>query len=122
MKTVARPSVETTDHNDGQVVSKRNRRLDTARRDLTVITYDIRDNDRRERVARWLSGFGDRVQKSVFECELVPARFERAWDGATRLLGPGDRLHAYVLCAACRPRVRRVPPADDVGRGGVVFA
>lgn len=35
-----------------------------------VITYDIADDRRREDVATVLSGYGPRVQLSVFECEV----------------------------------------------------
>lgn len=35
-----------------------------------VITYDIADDHRREDVATLLSGYGPRVQLSVFECDL----------------------------------------------------
>jgi CRISPR-associated protein Cas2 len=37
-----------------------------------VVAYDIADDGRRNRVARFLEGWGRRVQKSVFECELSP--------------------------------------------------
>lgn len=33
-----------------------------------VVTYDIADDTRRERLATLLSGYGPRVQLSVFEC------------------------------------------------------
>lgn len=39
-----------------------------------VITYDIADDHRREDVATLLSGYGPRVQLSVFECELRTRR------------------------------------------------
>jgi CRISPR-associated protein Cas2 len=35
-----------------------------------VVTYDIADDRRREDVATLLSGYGPRVQLSVFECEF----------------------------------------------------
>lgn len=35
-----------------------------------VVTYDIADDRRREDVATLLSGYGPRVQLSVFECDL----------------------------------------------------
>jgi CRISPR-associated protein Cas2 len=35
-----------------------------------VVTYDIADDGRREDVATLLSGYGPRVQLSVFECDL----------------------------------------------------
>jgi CRISPR-associated protein Cas2 len=35
---------------------------------MLVVTYDIADDVRRERLATLLSGYGPRVQLSVFEC------------------------------------------------------
>jgi len=35
-----------------------------------VVVYDIPDDDRRNKVASILSGYGERVQLSVFECWL----------------------------------------------------
>ncbi|SDH48089.1 CRISPR-associated endonuclease Cas2 [Pseudonocardia oroxyli] len=37
---------------------------------IVVVAYDITDDRRREDVAMLLSGYGPRVQLSVFECEL----------------------------------------------------
>ena len=37
---------------------------------IVVIAYDITDDGRREDVAMLLSGYGPRVQLSVFECEV----------------------------------------------------
>ena len=36
---------------------------------IVVVAYDITDDGRREDVAMLLSGYGPRVQLSVFECE-----------------------------------------------------
>lgn len=38
---------------------------------LVLVTYDIADDDRRADLALLLSGFGPRVQLSVFECQLA---------------------------------------------------
>ncbi len=35
-----------------------------------LVTYDIADDGRRDDVATLLSGYGPRVQLSVFECDL----------------------------------------------------
>ncbi|MEV0359405.1 CRISPR-associated endonuclease Cas2 [Nocardia sp. NPDC050697] len=40
---------------------------------IALITYDITDDQRREDVAVALSGYGPRVQLSVFECECRDA-------------------------------------------------
>ncbi len=37
---------------------------------IVVVAYDIVDDRRREDVASLLSGYGPRVQLSVFECEV----------------------------------------------------
>lgn len=37
---------------------------------IVVVAYDIVDDGRREDVARLVSGYGPRVQLSVFECEV----------------------------------------------------
>ncbi|MGH3942479.1 MAG: CRISPR-associated endonuclease Cas2 [Pseudonocardiaceae bacterium] len=37
---------------------------------IVIVCYDITDDGRREDVAALLSGYGPRVQLSVFECEV----------------------------------------------------
>lgn len=37
-----------------------------------LITYDITDDGRRNRVCQCLKGWGDHIQYSVFSCELSP--------------------------------------------------
>lgn len=37
-----------------------------------IVAYDIADPNRLRRVARTVEDFGDRVQKSVFACQLSP--------------------------------------------------
>jgi CRISPR-associated protein Cas2 len=37
---------------------------------IVVVAYDIADDRRREDVAMLLSGYGPRVQLSVFECQV----------------------------------------------------
>ena len=82
-----------------------------------VVAYDIRDDARRERVARTLEDHGVRVQYSVFECELTAAR-RRAL--ATRITEVMDRVRDtvsfYPLCPKCERRVRHIgsePPEPD---------
>jgi CRISPR-associated protein Cas2 len=41
-------------------------------RRFTLVSYDISDDRRRDRVSKVLLGFGDRVQYSVFCCALSP--------------------------------------------------
>jgi CRISPR-associated protein Cas2 len=66
-----------------------------------VVCYDMADDSRREDVATLLSGYGPRVQLSVFECEL------RSREELTGLLGKlrsivdpvEDQVRVYPLDA-----------------------
>jgi CRISPR-associated protein Cas2 len=42
-----------------------------------IVAYDICDDRRLHRVHKTLRGFGDRLQYSVFECQLTPADLAR---------------------------------------------
>lgn len=64
-----------------------------------VITYDIADDRRREDVATVLSGYGPRVQLSVFECDLRTGRDRAALQAKLReLIDPvEDQVRMYPL-------------------------
>lgn len=64
---------------------------------LFVIAYDISDDTRRTRLSRFLEGYGERVQLSVFECDLDEHRARRMVRGLGRLLTDTDRLRVYTL-------------------------
>jgi CRISPR-associated protein Cas2 len=49
-----------------------------------VVTYDIADDGRGERVATLLSAYGPHVQLSVFECMLPTQAAEKNLRGAGR--------------------------------------
>ena len=67
-----------------------------------VIVYDIPDDKRRRRVARMLEGHGDRVQYSVFECQLTGKQFGGLWKELGTLIdAKEDSLRAYRLCPTC---------------------
>ena len=44
---------------------------------LTLVVYDIADNRRRNKLAKFLEGYGRRVQESVFECFLSLDEMQR---------------------------------------------
>ena len=75
-------------------------------RGFVVISYDVPDDRRRLRVAKTLEGFGDRVQKSVFECRLREADYRRLRERLSKLIDAGsDNVRFYHLCGACCPRI-----------------
>lgn len=64
-----------------------------------LITYDIADDRRRDDVATLLSGYGPRVQLSVFECEIRTRREAAALRADLRnLIDPTeDQVRIYSL-------------------------
>jgi CRISPR-associated endonuclease Cas2 len=77
-----------------------------AMRRLWMVTYDIGDDRCRRKVEQVLSAFGERVQRSVFECRLTvdEAKFYFA-RLAGMLNAETDSLRAYPFCAACEPEI-----------------
>jgi CRISPR-associated protein Cas2 len=75
-----------------------------------VITYDIADDRRREDLATLLSGYGPRVQLSVFECDLATAR------DASRL-----RARIRDMTDPAEDQVRVYPLDGNACRGTVVI-
>lgn len=67
-----------------------------------VVAYDVVDDARRDRLARFLLGWGRRVQKSVYEVDLTARELAQVREGVERLLRiPPDRVHIYALCHEC---------------------
>jgi CRISPR-associated protein Cas2 len=46
---------------------------------LVLVVYDIPDNKRRNKLAKFLEGHGERVQLSVFECFLDLEEMEQLY-------------------------------------------
>ena len=63
---------------------------------------DFSGDKGRGRVCATLKNFGTRVQYSVFECELEPARLAELQKRLAKLIEPqGDHLRYYRLCKDC---------------------
>ena len=79
---------------------------------LYLISYDVASDKRRTRVARCMEAYGERVQYSVFECELSTTQLERLRARLLRLVDhETDSVRIYGLCGGCRLRV------DVIGNG-----
>jgi CRISPR-associated protein Cas2 len=67
-----------------------------------VVCYDIADDGRRDDIATLLSGYGPRVQLSVFECDLRShAEFTALLGKLRSLVDPvEDQVRVYPLDAA----------------------
>jgi len=73
---------------------------------LFVICYDIADDRRRRRVDKTLSGFGVRVQESVFEAELNEKRYIEMQRKLAKVISmQEDNVRYYRLCRSCRSAI-----------------
>ena len=76
-----------------------------------AISYDIRDDRRRLKVAKVLQDFGQRVQLSVFEARLEPSELVRLKKRLTAILDQAqDSVRLYPLCGACVPSIEVLGP------------
>ena len=72
-----------------------------------VVSYDIVDDRRRNKAAKILLDFGQRVQYSVFECLVDDEALDKL---IKRLKGTvseqKDSVRIYILCASCKKTAR----------------
>ena len=84
---------------------------------FTVVCYDIPDDKRRNKMSKTLEGFGSRVQKSVFECDLTPKQLESLKKKLNRVMkAEEDSVRYYNLCAQCLGRIELAgnsPPVEQ---------
>lgn len=74
-----------------------------------VVTYDIPDDLRRNRLAKVLKDFGERVQWSVFECLLDNHLYDRMVQRIAETVEEAeDRVRIYQLCGSCLKVVKIV--------------
>ncbi len=69
-----------------------------------LICYDVETRWVRYRVDKLLSGYGERVQYSVFECAVSDSQFIRLRADLSDLLGDADKINYYKMCQHCLRR------------------
>lgn len=69
---------------------------------FVVVSYDIVDDKRRNKLSDLLKDYGARVQYSVFECHLEEKYLRQMVKEALVLIDPEeDSLKVYYLCHRC---------------------
>ncbi|HNY32440.1 MAG TPA: CRISPR-associated endonuclease Cas2 [Fibrobacteria bacterium] len=78
---------------------------------LVLVTYDVstttpEGRNRLRSIAKACEGFGMRVQNSVFECNVDPARWELLKTRLLRVMSPkADSLRFYFLGSSWERRI-----------------
>ena len=77
---------------------------------MTIIAaYDVRENDRRARLAALLQAYGDRVQKSVFVLDVDDTELQHVTTKGAEIIDTDvDSFWLTPCCATCWDGVIRV--------------
>ena len=68
---------------------------------LILITYDISNDKRRNKVSALLEGYGSRVYFSVFECILTQTKLDKLTQEIQNLITKTDSVRFYYICQNC---------------------
>jgi CRISPR-associated protein Cas2 len=75
---------------------------------FVIVSYDISSNSRRRKVMKTLEGYGERVQFSVFECNLAPKKIDEMRRRLEKLISPRESIRIYFLSADDVKRIVRL--------------
>jgi CRISPR-associated protein Cas2 len=70
-----------------------------------VISYDISDDSKRNKVSDLLKNYGQRVQYSVFECRLDDKTFDKLLITLKTFVDSNDSIRVYQICEDCLKKV-----------------
>jgi CRISPR-associated protein Cas2 len=71
-----------------------------------LVSYDIPDDKRRDRICKTLKDYGERVQYSVFECLLNKEVLGRMVERLLKIIKEEeDSLRIYHLCNSCHKKI-----------------
>lgn len=71
-----------------------------------VVSYDVVDDKKRTQMAKALKNYGERVQKSVFECRVDDQQFIRMKQSLEKIMDMNeDSVRFYFLCKGCIERI-----------------
>lgn len=73
---------------------------------FVVVSYDVVDDRKRTKIAKAMKSYGERVQKSVFECRIDDQQFIRMKKAVESIMDMNeDSVRFYFLCKGCVDRI-----------------
>ena len=80
---------------------------------IYIIAYDISNNKRRCEVSQLLEEHGIRMNKSVFECLMLPKTYKALMKTVNGKINPKkDTVLYYPICRNCFEKSERTGKAD----------
>ena len=95
---------------------------------MVLITYDVSTESdagkkRLHKVAKKCQDYGQRVQNSVFECIIDPARLKQLEDALEKIIDPEvDSLRYYYLGDEWRNRVKHIGAKASLDLEGTLIS
>lgn len=77
---------------------------------MYLISYDITDNGTRGKIAKVLSGYGQRVQYSVFECRITEQQYKELYQKLVILMQKEEEgnIRIYNICGKCETKLNTI--------------
>lgn len=89
------------------------------RRIRVLVIYDIIEDKKRIKVAKFLQGFGYRIQKSAFEAYVMEDVLKKMLRGLEKYVSQEDSIRVYRLSENCRITVYGMK--EDIVQGEVLI-
>lgn len=87
---------------------------------MYVISYDISDTKRRNKIFKLLKAYGRPRQYSLFECELTARRYRELYKQLAALMEGEEQgnIRIYNLCSSCSADIKVLGVVENENREG----
>ena len=77
---------------------------------MYVISYDIEKDKTRNKIAKTLENYGQRVQYSVFECHIKSKQLDELYSKLAKLMTDEEEgnIRIYTICANCEAKIATI--------------
>lgn len=79
-----------------------------------IAAYDISENRIRAKLAKFLTGYGARLQKSVFMVNVPKYKYQRFVRDIEKITGPDGDVILIRLCAGCQKNAKQLAQKKEV--------
>ncbi|OCL26495.1 CRISPR-associated endonuclease Cas2 [Orenia metallireducens] len=88
-----------------------------------VVSYDISNDKRRNKIFKVLKDYGQWIQYSIFECGLEQKEYLKLRSRLNQLIDEeaGDSIRFYFLCEHCTNKVERIGGIEEMDKNTIII-
>ncbi|BAZ44888.1 CRISPR-associated Cas2 family protein [Chondrocystis sp. NIES-4102] len=76
---------------------------------FVIVSYDISEDKRRNKIHSILSSYGQWMQYSLFECNLSKTEYAKLRSRLNKIIdSQTDSIRFYFLCGCCQNKIERI--------------